>query len=238
MTAALLVTALVSGGLFLLLQRGWVRRTLGFVLLSHAVNVLLLAAGRGAGREVPFVGGPGPQAGRARRGRARRARSAPRAAGSAPGPYHLHPDGENVYLVLSGAVRVRIAEADAILDGVWDELLVDITVDPAKAQQDYARLLGHGEQVHAAFLLIRDTILFTDRRLILVDKQGLKGTKADYQTIPYKSINRFSKESAGVMDSDAELKIWIKGETHPIKKQFGKNDNVNEIYKILSKHVL
>lgn len=62
MTAALLVTALVSGGLFLLLQRGWVRRTLGFVLLSHAVNVLLLAAGRGAGREVPFAGGPGPQA--------------------------------------------------------------------------------------------------------------------------------------------------------------------------------
>ena len=46
------------------------------------------------------------------------------------------------------------------------------TVNPQSAQQDYARLLGHGEQVHAAFLLIRDTILVTDRRLILIDKQG------------------------------------------------------------------
>ena len=53
------------------------------------------------------------------------------------------------------------------------------TVNPGKAQQDYARLLGHGEQVHAAFLLIRDTILFTDRRLILIDKQGITGKKVE-----------------------------------------------------------
>jgi hypothetical protein len=51
------------------------------------------------------------------------------------------------------------------------------SIDPAQAQQEYARLLGHGEQIHAAYLLIRDTILFTDRRLILVDKQGITGKK-------------------------------------------------------------
>lgn len=111
-------------------------------------------------------------------------------------------------------------------------------VSTEKVQKEFQPILVEGEGIEKAYQLIRDMFVFTNKRLILVDKQGLKGTKADYQTIPYKSINRFSKESAGVMDSDAELKIWIKGETHPIKKQFGKNDNVNEIYKILSKHVL
>lgn len=62
------------------------------------------------------------------------------------------------------------------------------TVDPAAAQQDYARLLGQNEQVHAAYQLIRDTILFTDRRLLLVDKQGITGKKVEYHSVPYRSI--------------------------------------------------
>jgi hypothetical protein len=85
------------------------------------------------------------------------------------------------------------------------------TVDPAKAQHEYARLLGQDEQVYAAYLLIRDTILFTDRRLILVDKQGITGKKTEYHSVPYRSITHFSVETAGTFDLDAELKIWISG---------------------------
>jgi multicomponent Na+:H+ antiporter subunit C len=55
-TAALVVAVLVTGGVFLVLQRGLVRVTLGFVLLGHAANVLLLAAGGMARREAPLVG--------------------------------------------------------------------------------------------------------------------------------------------------------------------------------------
>jgi multicomponent Na+:H+ antiporter subunit C len=55
-TAALAVAVLVAGGVFLVLQRGLVRVILGFVLLGHAANVLLLAAGGMARREPPLVG--------------------------------------------------------------------------------------------------------------------------------------------------------------------------------------
>ena len=52
-------------------------------------------------------------------------------------------------------------------------------------------------------------------------------------------VIKFSKESAGILDLDAELKIWIKDETAPIVKQFGKGgNNINEVYKILSTHIL
>ncbi|MFI7139531.1 PH domain-containing protein [Streptomyces massasporeus] len=111
------------------------------------------------------------------------------------------------------------------------------TVSPQSAQQDYARLLGHGEQVHAAFLLIRDTIRFIDRRLILVDKQGITGKKVEYHSVPYRSITHFSVETAGTFDLDAELKIWISGTPTPIEKTFTKGVDIYEVQAILTQFV-
>lgn len=111
------------------------------------------------------------------------------------------------------------------------------TVDPGKAQRDYARLLGQGEQVYAAYQLIRDTILFTDRRLILVDKQGITGKKVEYHSIPYKSITHFAVETAGTFDLDAELKIWISSSATPIEKTFTKGVDIYEVQAILTQFV-
>ncbi|MEU3722904.1 PH domain-containing protein [Streptomyces sp. NPDC031705] len=111
------------------------------------------------------------------------------------------------------------------------------TTDPASAQRDYARLLGHGEQVHAAYLLVRDTILFTDRRLVFVDKQGLTGKKVEYHSVPYRSITHFSVETAGHFDLDAELKIWISGSPAPIEKTFTKGVDIYEMQAILTQFV-
>lgn len=61
-----------------------------------------------------------------------------------------------------------------------------------------------GENVEAAFKLVRDLIVFTEKRLILVDKQGITGKKTEFQSIPYKSISRFSVETAGRFDLDSE----------------------------------
>jgi hypothetical protein len=111
------------------------------------------------------------------------------------------------------------------------------TIDPASAQQDFARLLGQNEQVHAAYLLIRDSILFTDRRLILVDKQGITGKKVEYHSIPYRSITHFSVETAGTFDLDAELKIWISGTAAPVEKTFTKGVDIYEVQAILTQFV-
>jgi len=107
-----------------------------------------------------------------------------------------------------------------------------------KVTQEFAPLLIDGERIEKAFRLIRDMFVFTNKRLILVEKQGLTGSKVDYQTIPYSSIKKFSKESAGMLDLDAELKIWVTGESLPIKKEFRKGDSINEVYRILSQYIL
>ena len=104
--------------------------------------------------------------------------------------------------------------------------------------KEFGPLLIEGENIEKAFKLIKDMFVFTNKRLILAEKQ-LVGTKVDYLSIPYSSIKKFSKESAGILDLDAELKIWLNHDDQPIKKQFGKGgNNINEVYQILSRHIL
>ena len=124
--------------------------------------------------------------------------------------------------------------------GIFSSLLGNAgTVEPQKLEQEYSNLLVESEQVEIGFKLIRDTFIFTNKRLILVDKQGITGSKISYLTISYKSITRFAIETSGHFDLDAELKIWISSETTPsISKKFNKSVNIYDVQKVLAKNVL
>jgi hypothetical protein len=108
------------------------------------------------------------------------------------------------------------------------------TVDKEAVASELQQILAAGEEVDVAFKLIRDLIVFTNKRLLLVDKQGLTGKKIEYHSIPFKSISHFSIETAGHFDLDAELKIWISGaQTPAIAKQFKKDKSIYDIQKVL-----
>jgi hypothetical protein len=111
-------------------------------------------------------------------------------------------------------------------------------VNGAEIQRDYAKILAPNERIEKAYKLIRDLFIFTNKRLILVDKQGLTGKKVEYHSIPYKSITHFSIETAGHLDLDAELKIWVSGNALPLQKQFNKNLNIYELQSVLAEYVL
>src|SRR6476660_3341922 len=105
--------------------------------------------------------------------------------------------------------------------------------------KDFGILLLDGEEIELGFKLVRDTFIFTTKRLILIDKQGITGSKTEYKSISYKSISRFSVETAGTFELYAELKIWVSSELQPsIRKQFNKSVNVYEVQKVLAHHVL
>lgn len=90
-----------------------------------------------------------------------------------------------------------------------------------------------------SFKLVRDLIVFTDKRLIIVDKQGLTGKKVEYRSMPYRSISKFSVETIGHFDLDAELKIWISSEVLPSESlQFRDDKNMTAIQQALGMAVL
>lgn len=111
-------------------------------------------------------------------------------------------------------------------------------VDPAKIQAEFSQILAPGERVEHAYQLIRDYFVFTDKRFVLVDKQGLTGSKIEYHSIPYRSITRFSIETGGSLDMDAELRIWISGTPAPLQKQFNKKLSIYEVQSVLASYVL
>ncbi len=76
---------------------------------------------------------------------------------------------------------------------------------------DVAPLLAEGEEAVAAFQTFRDSAIFTTRRLIVRDAQGLRGKKVEIYSLPYSSIHMWSSENAGgVLDRDAELELWTR----------------------------
>lgn len=123
--------------------------------------------------------------------------------------------------------------------GLIDGMLGNASkISPEKIQEEFRQILAPGEKVEHAYQLIRDFFVFTDKRLVMVNKQGITGSKIDYHSIPYKSITHFSIETAGHFDLEAELKIWISGMATPIQKQFNKKLNIYEVQSVLATYVL
>lgn len=123
--------------------------------------------------------------------------------------------------------------------GLLDGLMGNASeIEPAKIEGDFARVLAGGERIEKAYQLIRDLFIFTNKRLILVDKQGLTGNKVEYHSLPYRSITHFSVETAGHFDLDAELKVWISGNPIPIQKRFNKQLNIYDVQSVLAGYVL
>jgi hypothetical protein len=111
-------------------------------------------------------------------------------------------------------------------------------LDPEGNQLPGKAVLAADEHIERAYQLIQDLFIFTNKRLLLVDKQGLTGNKVEYHSLPYKNITHFSVETAGHFDLDTELKIlWISGSPIPIQKQFNKKLNIYEVQSVLAGYV-
>ncbi|NLL30129.1 MAG: PH domain-containing protein [Clostridiales bacterium] len=104
--------------------------------------------------------------------------------------------------------------------------------------KEYERILTKDEKIDKAYKIIRDLYIFTNKRLILVDKQGVTGKKTEYHSIPYRSITHFSIETNGHFDLEAELKIWISGTALPITKNFNSSVNIYDLQKVLAEYCL
>ena len=123
--------------------------------------------------------------------------------------------------------------------GLFDGLMGNASeVNVAKLNEELKDVLIPSESIEEAYKIIRDLIIFTNKRLILIDKQGMTGKKTEIHSYPYKSIIHFSVETAGTFDLEAELKIWISGSSMPIEKNFNKSTNINAIQKTLAEKVL
>lgn len=123
--------------------------------------------------------------------------------------------------------------------GIMNAIFGNVSeMDAESIQKEYSALLCEGERIERAYKLIRDKWVFTNKRLIIQDTQGVTGSKREYHSIPYGNIAHFSIETAGTFDADSEMKIWVKGSSMPFTQDFGRNSNIEEIQRVLAGYIL
>lgn len=93
------------------------------------------------------------------------------------------------------------------------------------------------EQILQTFQGIRDGVVFTNMRIIVINVQGLTGKKRDYTSLPYSKIQAFSVETAGVIDLDSELELWFSG-LGRVKLEFVSRADISSICQMISAYVL
>jgi hypothetical protein len=96
--------------------------------------------------------------------------------------------------------------------------------------------LVNGEQAVAAFKTFRDSAVFTSKRLIVRDAQGITGKKVEIYSLPYSAINMWSSENAGKLDWNAEIELWTRA--GHIKIKLGKGADVRRLDSLIAWAVL
>lgn len=109
-----------------------------------------------------------------------------------------------------------------------------------KSDEDYAQkvanLLGVDECVVGAYSSGRDGMVFTTKRIIAINVQGITGKKKDFTSIPYNKITVFSLETAGGFDRDAELQLHLSG-LGKLEFEFSGKCNIEEISKCIASYI-
>ena len=113
--------------------------------------------------------------------------------------------------------------------------LSPVEIDSFK--NDVKLLLIDGEDIISSFKGMRDYVVFTNKRVISVNVQGITGKKTDYTSLPYKNVVIFSVETAGTFDLDAELDLWFSG-LGRVRFEFKGSIDIKTIGKVISSYVL
>ncbi len=98
-------------------------------------------------------------------------------------------------------------------------------------------MLIQNEQIVSTYKTVRDGVIFTNKRIIAINVQGLTGSKKDFTSLPYNKISAYSVETAGTFDLDSELEMWFAG-LGKVTFEFKSNSNVSEICRIISTYAL
>lgn len=102
---------------------------------------------------------------------------------------------------------------------------------------DAKDLLVEGEVAIAAYKTFRDSAIFTNKRLIVRDSQGVTGKKVEVYSLPYSSINMWSTENAGkLFDMNAEVELWTRA--GHIKVNLNKDVDIRKFDKLIASVLL
>lgn len=110
-------------------------------------------------------------------------------------------------------------------------------VDNSAFEATIRPMFVDGEQILGTFKGMRDGVVFTNKRIVAINVQGLTGKKQDFTSLPYSKVQAFSVETAGVFDLDSELDLWFSG-LGRVRFEFTTRADVSGICRLISQYIL
>lgn len=132
--------------------------------------------------------------------------------------YNLHMKGVSKMIDFTNKTLFKLKKVNAAPAPI-DSLLID------------------GEEIVGCYQALRDYVVFTTKRVIAVNVQGMTGKKKDFSSLPFSKVQAFSVETAGVLDMDSELELWFSG-LGKVKFEFSGNSDIVRIGKLISEFIL
>jgi hypothetical protein len=108
---------------------------------------------------------------------------------------------------------------------------------PGAYRDELEPVLVDGEQIVSSYKAMRDGVVFTNKRIFVINIQGFTGVKKDITSLPYSKIQAFSVETAGVFDRDSELDLWFSA-IGKVRFEFTEKTNISAICKIIGSYAL
>ncbi len=110
-------------------------------------------------------------------------------------------------------------------------------IEVSDARDDFQKFLIDGESILAAFKTVRDQVIFTNKRVIAANVQGITGSKVDYTSLPFSKVNAFSVETSGTFDLDCEIELYL-SEVGRVRFEIKGTFDIVQFNRVISEYVL
>ena len=109
----------------------------------------------------------------------------------------------------------------------------------SEVQNDVRGLLVRGEECVLAFKTVRDQLVFTNKRIISIDVQGITGKRKSFASMPYTKIQYFSVQTPGFLEliPDSELYVMCSNGA-AAKFEFKGNTDIGQLGRLISEYIL
>lgn len=134
-------------------------------------------------------------------------------------------------------VAMNVCKATTIIDFQNGSIFKLSPADPQQLGSAVLPILVANEQIVSAYRAVRDSVVFTNKRLIAINVQGITGKKTDYTSLPYSKIQAFSIETAGTFDLDSELELWFSG-LGRVRLEFKGRVDIRHLGQLIAGYVL
>lgn len=120
-------------------------------------------------------------------------------------------------------------------NSAWDLKPINVS----EVRDEVNGLLIEGESVACAFKTVRDQLIFTNKRIISVDVQGITGKRKSFSSMPYSKVQFFSIQTPGFVEliPDSELVLTFSN-GFVAKFEFKGQTDIGEIGRMISDYVL